>query len=64
MHIMYGNDLRGGGGERERRGKGMGRNWGEEGEEKETGGAWREGKGKWEGVFMMWSGGCGSYSEC
>ena len=33
MHIMYGNDLRGGGGERERRGKGMGRDWGEEGEE-------------------------------
>ena len=65
MHIMYGNDLRGGGGERERRGKGMGRDWGRrEKRRKEMGGVWREGKGKWEGVFMMWGGGCGRYSEC
>ena len=44
MHIMYGNDLRGGGGERERRGKGMGRDWGEEGEEKEGDGRGVEGR--------------------
>ena len=48
MHIIYGNDLvQGGGGERERSGKGMGRDWGrrreKRGKEMGGGGKAREG---------------------
>ena len=50
MHIIYGNDLvQGGGGERERRVKGMGRDWGRRREKrgKEMGGGGKaRGSGK------------------